>query len=103
MKREIKFRGYDNVGSFEYSENDLFHFFKWASYDSNTIIEQFSELKDKNGVEIYEGDIVKYIHYNTKIVDIVKFTNCRFRPVSNFNTSGEFEVIGNIHQNKDLL
>ena len=77
---------------------------------------QFTGLKDKNGVEIYEGDIVKaiwsgdceeYIANEEWIGDI--FFNCGSFdingewcvPLNCFN--GKFEVIGNIYQNHELL
>lgn len=81
----------------------------------NFIVEQYTGLKDKKGNEIYCGDIVEcYIHgrdYEKYVVEydkykfILKGFNCsKFdNPYDAFSEDAEFEVIGNIHENTELL
>ena len=76
------------------------------------IIEQYTGLHDKNGKEIYDGDVVKMPDWvigpkNEK----VRFSklSCGFEPFVNgcfecvSPDSEEVEVIGNVHENPELL
>ena len=86
--------------------------------DSHNVIKlQYTGLKDKNGVEIYEGDIVSIIDCEPSLYKIcywkdnfkwgveyigTDLTNWQDENLEEF--SGEdFEVIGNIYENPELL
>lgn len=84
------------------------HSVNWSDrYD----LMQFTGLKDKNGKEIYEGDVVEFILPNehegeTEYIEEITYEGSSFVldgnvPVDAFEK--ELEVIGNIYENPELL
>ena len=85
----------------------------------NDVVEQYTGLKDKNGKEIYEGSLVKYTEDGDSFISEVKYFGNDDYPAfdieapsafyfeSNVLSSGVanncLEVVGNIHENPELL
>lgn len=72
-------------------------------------IGEYTGLCDKNGKKIFEGDICKHrSNFSGKdIISVVNYTDGQFLAMadnnSGFNLSDKLEVIGNIHDNPELL
>jgi uncharacterized phage protein (TIGR01671 family) len=131
--REIKFRAFNKKGGYYCDVHSIewlnggisvqgpgVHIGNgWATesngfkHDCDVVLEQFTGLKDRGGSEIYEGDIVKGCAKNPSDHFIVEFVsdpyNCAFMGRSVFVGGvlhicfSSMEVIGNIHQNPELL
>ena len=119
MSREIKFRAWDkHHNSMEYI-NDLYWFEENGIHDfndDNYVFMQNTGLKDKNGKEIYDSDIVKVTWGSGKIVCYeVKYCESLgyhyLRDTKNKEDDdiiciydySQMDVIGNVFDNPELL
>lgn len=124
--REIKFRAWDKfeeyfINSDEFAVNFYGTIFK-ANLDSDTynnninnsnlILMQYTELKDKNHVEIYEGDIVSCninSQHKENILGYIEyvlgnwFIHGNDGKIYYFGGASNIKVIGNIYENPELL
>jgi len=115
--REIKFRCWDilnkemfNVEIMDFQKRKVYR--DTVSYREFNDVEfiQYTGLKDKNGKEIYEGDIV--ILHNGKYKVIFNTEEARFVlrddefemniPFTN-NNNERMEVLGNVYENPELI
>lgn len=119
MSREIQYRAYSTVtGTFDYFTikellTNVNRPISEKAFDEDLSIEQFTGLLDCNGVKIFEGDIVRdhngigEVQYSDKKAAFkVNYHDGFAKWFIDYNLKGEresIEVIGNIHQNSELL
>lgn len=118
--REIKFRAWYDQKELMYSDeySVLEHFFAWSYHWKPEHLMQYTGLKDKNGKEIYEGDIVKCnpsykenheigtIAWEKRrggfVVKVGRPTSQGFDALKMAGATHK-EIVGNIYENPELL
>lgn len=130
--REILFRG-KRIDKNEWVEGDVIHLPNGIAILANgyayvipETVGQYTGLKDKNGKMIFEGDVVKGVAFSTDFIGViiwieeiagfgVRYFNNKREPTAWENSSilkmiqkghkDKFaaEIIGNIHDNPELL
>ena len=126
MNREILFRGkrtdngewvegylcechHKDTGKYDYAIQEMFE----NGYIMHEVIPetvgQNTGLTDKNGKKIFEGDICKHRsnYSGNTVISVVTYTDGHFLALvcenSGFELPEKLEVIGNIHDNPELL
>lgn len=126
--REILFRGkrmdngewvegyYAPIGKYHYILTGRLELVPYLGFEHFLVnpdtVGQFTGLTDKNGVKIFEGDIVRYgdtIHRvvfeqrnGTAYFGLV-YAACETLPFGHYQDLKQIEVIGNIYDNPELL
>ena len=123
MNREIKFRGKTMNGRWDYgyliklADEDMCQIYPFENTTDNICgtfvisetVGQFTGLTDKHGNVIYEGDVIIVIDNGHLRKCVVEYDDAE---MAGFYFSGcidrieelkDFEVIGNIHDNPELL
>lgn len=127
--KNLKFRAWDKRREdfrndiFVDTNGNLYQFSKITGYgqaityldNEHIVLMQSTGLFDKNGTEIFEGNIVQYLDGEYSFVGVVensvfgiyaknKYDNYRFEDFADENTKeADIVVIGNIYEDKGLL
>jgi uncharacterized phage protein (TIGR01671 family) len=118
--RELRFRAWDRIkrkmlyGVSPFNvhitdENEPLLSLEYSKHD-DCEFEQYTGLKDKNGKEIYEGDIVDFVD-DGECIGVVEYDAPEFYLNADATNWGAMylertrcqRVIGNIHENPELL
>ena len=116
MKREIKFRVWDTpdgglTGKWFWPKENYGHALDYA-VKFNKPVMQYTGLKDRNGKEVFEGDIIKYegCEGYWDYFGVIEW--CEENAAFHININNgdaysmifdEIEIIGNIYENPELL
>jgi uncharacterized phage protein (TIGR01671 family) len=123
MKRELKFRVWNGAQMISPDYIDRKGFAHWKENsipETSDKVMQFIGLKDNNGIDLYEGDIIEFMFFTyngTEVEDLKKGVividelgvlfqtseGADYLCWLDFDSESQIEIIGNIHQNPELL
>jgi len=124
--REIKFRAWDkrikkmcHVLAVDFLNRVVSTDVGFGTIDGDIELMQFTGIRDKNGVEIFDGDILAFYFDKDRMLQIKKVVwneldasffgvdtedgGKRSRLAFSLESSFKVEVIGNIYENPELL
>jgi uncharacterized phage protein (TIGR01671 family) len=120
--RKLKFRAWDTLakkftypdkgyqGHYVLTLNGQFQNLQNGSGGDEYVVQQWTGLKDSKSVDIYEGDIVRYELDGTVYTQTVGWGNNGWEMIDTrlystplITNLPNFEVIGNIFENSELL
>ncbi len=115
--RQIKYRVWSKDTMLSY--NEICHHPLWWFNDGDKVTQQFTGLVDKNGKDIYEGDIIetftsqvsmfkgrqlfKIVWLKETANFIIWQSNSVWWTITEEYMNNHCKIIGNIFENKDLL
>lgn len=122
MEREIKFRGLRKHAQKSFDKSYwIYGYYNFEPKSDiaeiifnnggisvhNKTVGQFTGLKDKYGVEIYEGDILAYERtkdFKKELVHPFEMSwDDKNSAWTNYSSKDKYVVIGNVHENRELL
>ena len=104
MQRQLKFRAWDKLekrfiypdkgyqGHYVLDLNGRFQNLQNGSGGDEYVVQQWTGLKDSKGVDVYEGDIVEFLHKGKKI----------FSKITYYSNVGMFAVAVELNQEIDI-
>ena len=124
----FKFRGWDktesewvDIKNIRLDGNDIWYVMTQDEFEKDIdppffperdqlVLMQYTGLKDRNGVEIYEDDILEFADKNFLVIwEDYRFNLKNFYefyldyPTEAFSESLQFKVVGNIHEHPHLI
>jgi len=124
MSNEPGYIQIDGYGNFSVFDDESGEWQEDGKYSADLTLMQYTGLKDKKGVEIFEGDILQYESHGTwenhEVIFVVEYENLNEdqyigayflkdangykRLICNIHRPYEYaEIIGNIYENLELL